>query len=77
MVFTVLSGCRKKEEFPIVSTISVTDINGSNATTGGEVSDEGGSPVTARGVCWSSGTTPTIADNKTIDGTGQAVSQVI
>ena len=60
----------ERKNCPLFRTISVTDINGSNATSGGEVSDEGGSPVTARGVCWSGGTTPTIADNKTIDGTG-------
>jgi uncharacterized protein (TIGR02145 family) len=40
------------------------------AISGGNVSSEGGSAVTARGVCWSTHQTPTIADNKTTDGTG-------
>jgi len=30
----------------------------------------GGDPVTARGVCWSTTTNPTTADSKTVDGTG-------
>ena len=30
----------------------------------------GGDPITARGVCWSTSSNPTTADNKTIDGTG-------
>ena len=29
--------------------------------------------MTARGVCWSTGQTPTISDNKTTDGTGAGV----
>ena len=30
----------------------------------------GGDPVTARGVCWSTSSIPTTADSKTVDGTG-------
>ncbi|MFA5712858.1 MAG: M64 family metallopeptidase [Bacteroidales bacterium] len=32
--------------------------------------NEGSSPVTVRGLCWSSSPSPTIANNKTVDGTG-------
>ena len=38
---------------------------------GGEVWSDGGSPVTAYGVCWSTAQNPTIADNKTLDGSGK------
>ena len=34
---------------------------------------EGGLPVTARGICWGTSPNPTIADNKTIDGTGASI----
>ena len=34
------------------------------------ISDDGGGEVTKRGLCWSTGTEPTIADNFTIDGAG-------
>jgi hypothetical protein len=34
------------------------------------VGADGGAPVTARGVCWSTTANPTTADNKTVDGTG-------
>jgi hypothetical protein len=37
---------------------------------GGSVSNDGGAPVTSRGVCWSTSQNPTIADNKTNDGVG-------
>ena len=49
---------------PVVSTA-----NNSMATSGGTVTDEGGASVTARGICWSSVTTPVITDPHTTDGT--------
>jgi len=48
----------------------VTNITASSATSGGYVNDDGNSPVTARGVCWSTSENPTINDNKTVDGSG-------
>lgn len=41
-----------------------------DAQTGGEVVSENGSPVTERGVCWSTQIGPTINDRHTIDGSG-------
>lgn len=55
---------------PIITTITVTNITTNSATGGGNVTSEGGSLVTERGVCWSTSQNPTIADNKTSDGTG-------
>lgn len=69
IVVTVLTGC-KKEKAPDVTTTSISNISGSNATSGGDITDDGSSPVIARGVCWSTGTNPIIADNKSNDGTG-------
>jgi hypothetical protein len=56
---------------PILSaTAAVTSITATTATSGGTLSADGGDPVTARGVCWSTSSNPTTADNKTVDGTG-------
>ena len=56
---------------PTVSTAEISASAGTTATGGGNVTDIGGSAVTARGVCWSTSTTPTIAlSTKTTDGTG-------
>jgi phosphodiesterase/alkaline phosphatase D-like protein len=55
---------------PIVTTASVTNITATSASSGGNVTDEGDAPVTARGVCWSTVPSPTTADNLTSDGTG-------
>ncbi len=55
---------------PVVSTSSVYSITSSGAIGGGNVQSDGGAPVTARGMCWNITQNPTIADNKTSDGTG-------
>jgi pectinesterase len=55
---------------PTVTTAPVTWISTSSASSGGTISDDGGAPVTARGICWNTTGAPTIADNKTDDGTG-------
>ena len=65
----ICSSC-KKEEVPIVATSEVTNITGTTATCGGTITSEGTSTVISRGVCWSTSTTPTIEDNKTIEGPG-------
>lgn len=55
---------------PTVKTNAVTNITTNSATCGGNVTFDGNSTVTARGICWSVSKNPTINDNKTIDGTG-------
>ena len=55
---------------PKATTNTVTNIMATSATSGGNITDNGNSPVIARGVCWSTSQNPTIADNKTTDGTG-------
>jgi len=55
---------------PTVETIDVTDISQTGATSGGNITSEGSSFVTAKGVCWSMSQNPTISDNKTMDGDG-------
>ncbi len=55
---------------PTVTTAAVTGITATTAISGGEVTDDGGATVTARGVCWSTSPNPTIADSHTSDGSG-------
>ena len=53
----------------VTTTAAVTKITATSATSGGNVTGNGNSPITARGVCWSTSENPTIDDNKTTDGT--------
>jgi len=73
------SGCKKKSEeptpthiaqVPVLSTSAVSNISATTASCGGSITSDAGFTVSARGVCWSTGTTPTIADSKTTDGIG-------
>ena len=55
---------------PTVTTTAVSNITNNTADSGGNVTDDGGEAVTARGVCWSTSANPTIVDAKTEDSTG-------
>jgi len=55
---------------PSVTTTAVSAITAYTATSGGNVTSDGGGAVTARGVCWSTSVSPTTADSKTADGAG-------
>ena len=54
---------------PTVSTTAVSSITSTSASSGGEVTSEGSSSVTTRGVCWSTTANPAISDFRTTDGT--------
>jgi plastocyanin len=56
-----------------LTTTAATLITSTTATSGGEVTDDGGEPVTARGICWGIAENPTIADSVSEDGTGTGV----
>ena len=60
-------------DLPAVTTTAVTNINQTTATSGGNVTSDGGATVTARGVCWSTSPNPTLANNYTSDGTGTGI----
>ena len=55
---------------PTLTTSSISNITENSAESGGDVTDDGGSSVTARGVCWSTSPNPTIASSKTANGSG-------
>jgi uncharacterized protein (TIGR02145 family) len=56
---------------PILATLPISDTTAISATSGGNITNDAGSPVTARGVCWSTTSGPTVAlSTKTTDGAG-------
>jgi len=75
----VIPACKKsstdsttdpKAGLPVLETGGVAEITRYTATCGGGIASDGGSTVTARGVCWSTGITPTVADPHSVDGAG-------
>lgn len=55
---------------PTVTTSTITNITASTAIGGGNVTSQGSSMVTTRGVCWNTTGNPTISDSNTADGSG-------
>ena len=66
------------DEIPTIITNSISNVTQSSATSGGDITSDGGSLVTERGVCWNTDKNPTIVDSKTSDGagTGEFVSNL-
>jgi phosphodiesterase/alkaline phosphatase D-like protein len=66
--FLLLNSCKEdKPTLPVLSTNEITGITAISAISGGKISSDGGSAITASGVCWSTGIEPTTDDNKTND----------
>jgi len=55
---------------PTVTTAAATNIAQTTATSGGNVTSDGGASVTVRGVCWSTSSNPSISNSHTSNGTG-------
>ncbi len=59
------------DQVPVLTTNPVTDLTETSATSGGNITFDGNSEVTARGVCWSTSPSPVYnATNSTGDGVG-------
>lgn len=57
-------------DIPTLSTNAISDLTSTSATSGGNITSDGGTTVTERGVCWNTSSSPTVNDSKTINGTG-------
>ncbi|MDP4222588.1 MAG: fibrobacter succinogenes major paralogous domain-containing protein [Bacteroidota bacterium] len=62
--------CKKKPDPPTVTTTAISNLTTTGATSGGNVTSDGGAEVTAKGVCWGTATKPLVTGSKTSDGTG-------
>lgn len=75
LLLFMTTGCKKEEDeptanLPVITTAEVNTVLMNTAWSGGVIAGDGGSTVTARGVVWSRHDQPTLADSKTIDGSG-------
>mgnify|MGYP000745995412 CR=1 FL=1 len=60
----------KPPDIPTISTTAISSIMKNTASSGGNITSDGGASVTARGVCWSTSSNPTLANSYTNDGSG-------
>jgi uncharacterized protein (TIGR02145 family) len=68
-LIAIMQSCTRKT-LPVVTTGNISGLTESSAVSGGNVTNNGGSDVTARGVCWGTTQNPTISSGKTSDGSG-------
>lgn len=81
LILLLLIACSKSDNdaaevlpqvmLPTIKTLEANDITENSATLGGNISDDGGSPITERGVCWATTNSPTIKNNFNQNGTGK------
>jgi parallel beta-helix repeat protein len=64
-----------EETLPIVTTAAITDRTATSATSGGNVTDDGGATVTQRGIVWATTTGPTVTSylGMHINGGGEGI----
>lgn len=55
---------------PVLTTTTATSITSISASLGGNITSDGGVPITARGVCWGTNANPTLSGSFTTNGTG-------
>lgn len=78
--FLFLIGCSDSEtapelpeeelSLPTITTVVVSDITEVSAISGGNITDDGGDTITARGIVWGTSTGPTVSGNKIASGGG-------
>ena len=70
----LIQACKKEEDkptLPVLTTTNVTVITRTTASSGGNVTSDGGAEITVRGICWGTTTNPMISGSKTTDGVGK------
>jgi len=78
ILLSFLSSCetdqsKPEARKPTLNTAAVYDITQTSAGCGGNIVNDGGASITARGVCWFTSENPAISDFKTSDGTGTGI----
>jgi uncharacterized protein (TIGR02145 family) len=75
LLLTVFISCKKDKEdelatVPTLTTLPVSCIRNTSAYSGGNITNDGGSPVLERGIVWSTQSGPTITDDYLSNGGG-------
>ncbi|MFZ2338511.1 MAG: fibrobacter succinogenes major paralogous domain-containing protein [Bacteroidales bacterium] len=57
----------------VLTTTEVSSVTSTSAVSGGNITNDGGGTITARGICWGTAPNPTIAGSKTTNGAGTGI----
>ncbi len=63
-IFFLFTKCEEKKSLPVVVTKPASEITYTSASSGGAVTDEGGTALTDVGVCWNTVANPKVANSK-------------
>jgi plastocyanin len=66
----IVTSCKKSDTLPVLTTDNVTAITRTTATSGGEITSDGGASIESRGICWSTSADPTVDGSKINAGSG-------
>jgi len=69
----LLTGCKEDPVVPTLTTAIASNITIDAASTGGDITSNGGAEVTFRGVCWGTSSQPVIAGSHTSDSKGNGI----
>jgi uncharacterized protein (TIGR02145 family) len=70
LIIILIFSCEKKQPQPVppvISTMAISMISASTALSGGVITDEGGTTIISRGICWNTTVDPTIENSKTTE----------
>ena len=69
----LLTGCKEHPAVPTLTTAIASNITINTATTGGDITSNGGAEVTSRGVCWGPASQPVLSGSHTSDNKGNGI----
>jgi uncharacterized protein (TIGR02145 family) len=70
LLLTVIACKKDKKSLASLTTTAATNITASSVSTGGNITNDGNSGITQRGIVWATHTAPTVGDSITSDGAG-------
>lgn len=77
VLILIAISCKKKPDPPSLTTKVITEITTISAISGGDILDDGGAPIIAKGVCWDISDNPVISNSKTTEsGSGSFTSNI-
>jgi uncharacterized protein (TIGR02145 family) len=79
LLLIISDGCKNEKvgQLPTVITMPGDYLTQTSIDCGGEITSDGGTPISSRGLCWSNSQNPTIEDNLTTEGTGIGIFRSI
>ncbi len=77
LIVLLIAGCSKEKEVPVeistISTLSVTEITTTRATSGGNITNDGGGNIISRGLVWSTSANPTLEQHSGLTAEGSGI----